>query len=155
MKHFLLFAITVLLFVSCSVEEPTRKYTTAIRNASDNPFYILVVSVSGQNNQPTYDTIVNTILNKGEVTLKGETNNNPSLSRLSEGRYFSDIYYTKIVFLDNNKGYICGIDEVNDFCFQNKVSIANATSERDFTFEKDTYYYDITQEDYENAHVLP
>lgn len=148
------YTLTVLGCVSCSIEEPTQRYSTAIRNTSDKPFHILVLGNGEGRNTPVYDTLVNTTLNVGQVTFENSYRF-PSFQGMHNGNYFIDIYYTKITFLDTNKGYICDTDSTNNnLCFQNKVSLLNARSAKDFTHENGVYYYDITQQDYENAHEL-
>src|SRR5690606_5898355 len=136
------------------VEERSYSYTTAIRNTSDKPFHILILGNGENRNTPVYDTLVNTTLNSGEIAFKNSYIS-PSFSGMHNGTYSIDIYYSKIVFTDTHKGYICEKDSLNNFCFQNKVSLTEAYYEKDFTFENGVYYYDITQDDYENAHILP
>lgn len=154
MKNKLYILILMVACVSCTTEEPTQQYTTAIRNTSDKPLKILILGNGENRNTPVYDTLVNTTLNAGDVVLKSSYKT-PSFAGFHNGIYSIDIYYTKISFLDNNKGYICEKDSLNNLCFQNKVSLTEAYYEHDFTFENGIYYYDITQKDYENAHVLP
>ena len=67
----------------------------------------------------------------------------------------------KIIFTDNDKGYICGdYPDNSGLCFTTKGSPLRNENTNDFILDKQegtsTYYtYVITQEDYENAHVLP
>ena len=145
----LLLITAIFLLYSCNTEEPTQQYTTAIRNTSNKPLHILILGDSIGRNTPVYDTLVNTTLNSNEIAFKK--------SYRSSGFNGMKVimYYVKVTFLDNNKGYICEKDSVNNLCFENKVSLTEVYYEKDFTFENGVYYYDITQEDYENAHVLP
>jgi len=144
----------LLFLASCSTEEGTRTYTTAIRNTSDKPVHILVLGNGENRNTLVYDTLVNTTLKSGEITFKN-TYKFPSFHGMHNGTYFIDIYYTKIKFIENNKGYICKLEEDTELCTSNKNGLPNARSTNDFTLENGVYYYDITQTDYENAHVLP
>lgn len=151
-NHFnftLLLIAAIFLMYGCNSEEPTQHYTTAIRNTSNKPLHILVLGDSIGRNTPVYDTLVNTTLNSNEIVLKKSYR----FSGFNEMNAI--LYYVKVSFLDNNKGYICEKDSVNNLCFQNKVALTEIYYEKDFTFENGIYYYDITQEDYENAHVLP
>lgn len=145
-----LFVGFVLLFlVNCSTEEGTRTYTTAIRNTSDKPVHILILGDDKGRNTPVYDTLVNTVLQKNETF-------NKTYKHLAYNGLNAIIYYTKITFLDTSKGYICEKNNTtNNLCFVNKVSLTDAYFEYDFTLENGVHYYDITQTDYENAHVLP
>lgn len=147
MKNVLL-TLPVLFCVSCTTEEPTQQYTTAIRNTSNKPLHILILGDSIGRNTPVYDTLVNTTLNSNEIAFKK--------SYRSSGFNGMKVimYYVKVTFLDNNKGYICEKDSVNNLCFENKVSLTEVYYEKDFTFDNGVYYYDITQQDYENAHEL-
>jgi hypothetical protein len=155
MRNILYLLTIVFVCISCSKEETTQQYTTAIRNISDKPLKILVLGNGEGKNTPVYDTLVNATLNPGEITFKNNYKF-ASFQGMHNGNYFIDIYYTKIVFLDNYKGYICDINtNNNDLCFQDKISLINAKSAQAFNFENGVYYYDITQKNYENAHVLP
>ena len=145
----LLSILSILIFISCSVEEPTQHYTTAIRNTSNKPLHILVLGDSIGRNTPVYDTLVNTTINSDEIAFR-RSYRFPVFQGMR-----ADMYYVKVTFLDNQKGYICEKDSVNNLCFQDKVALTEIYYEKDFTFENGIYYYDITQEDYENAHVLP
>lgn len=147
-----LFVGFVLLFlVNCSTEEGTRTYTTAIRNTSDKPVHILILGDEKNSSLPVFDTLVNTVVNSNNIILK-KTYVSPYFAGF--GKITN--YYTKITFLDTSKGYICEKNNTtNNLCFVNKVSLTDAYYEQDFTFENGVYYYDITQTDYENAHVLP
>jgi len=143
------------MLAGCNVEEPTRTYTTAIRNTSNKPLHILVLGNGENRNTPVYDTLVNVTLNTGDVVFKNSYKT-PSFSGFHNGTYSIDIYKTTITYLNTNKGYICEKGNTNNsLCFVNKVSLPNAYYENDFTLENGVYYYDITQADYENAHELP
>src|SRR5690606_7607993 len=127
-----------------------QRYTVAIRNTSNKPLHLLILGDSIGRNTPVYDTLANTTLNEGEVALK------KSYMFSGFNGMETRIYYTKITFVDNGKGYICDVDNSDsNLCFQNKVSLNDAYYEKDFTLENGVHYYDITQEDYENAHELP
>src|SRR5690606_39303920 len=65
MKNLVL-VFSLLFLVSCSVEEPMREYTTAIRNTSNQPLHVLILGDTIGRNHPVYDTLVNTTLNTGE-----------------------------------------------------------------------------------------
>lgn len=144
----LLLITAIFLLYSCNTEEPTQQYTTAIRNTSNKPLNILILGDSIGRNTPVYDTLVNTTLNSNEIAFKK--------SYRSSGFNGMKVimYYVKVTFLDNNKGYICEKDSLNNLCFKNKVALTEIYYEKDFTHENGVYYYDITQEDYENAHEL-
>lgn len=150
MKNLLIIFSLLFIYTSCSTEEPTLKYTTAIRNTSNKSLHLLVLGDTIGRNTPVYDTLSNTILNPGQITFK----RNYLLSHFG-GFGKVTCYYAKITFLNNNKGYICEKDSISNLCFTDKVSLTDVYYEKDFTFENGIYYYDITQEDYENAHELP
>jgi len=140
--------ITVISFGSCSTEEEYHSYTTAIRNTSNEPFLLLVL---GNDKYQDTDTLINTIVKPAEIIFKNSYRA-PSFGGLDNEHF---IYYMKLEF-ENGKGYIC--DEASsplETCFQSKRSFTTSTTPEDFTHENGVYYYDITQEDYENAHVLP
>lgn len=155
MKKILLAFVGMSLVFSCSTEEKQDSYTTAIRNTSNKSLHILILGNEENRNTPVHDTLVNIILNPGEITFKN-TYVTSGFSGFHNGTYSIDIYYSKISFLNNNKGYICDENSTsNVLCFQNKISLNKAYYKQDFNLENEVYYYDITQEDYENAHVLP
>jgi len=66
-----------------------------------------------------------------------------------------------VKFINENLGYICGDYSNNSgLCFTTKGSPIRNPNESDFILDNQeytsSYYtYEITQEDYENAHVLP
>lgn len=67
-----------------------------------------------------------------------------------------------VKFTNGNLGYICGdYPDSSGLCFTTKGSPLRNPNESDFILDKQErdnvkyYTYEITQEDYENAHVLP
>jgi|SRR5690606_15073805 len=148
MKDILYLLSIVFVVMGCSTEEEYHSYTTAIRNTSDKPFHILVLGAR-QNQQ--VDTLINQIVKPTEIIFKNSYSE-PSFRGLDNEHF---IYYLKLEF-DNGKGYIC--DE-SPFplgtCFQSKRSFTTSTGKEDYAFENGIYYYDITHEDYDNAHKLP
>ncbi len=89
----LLLILSILICVSCTTEEPTRQYTTAIRNTSDKTLHILVLGDTIGRNTPAYDTLVNITLNTGEIAFK-KNYQFPMFNGVN-----ATIYYTKISFL--------------------------------------------------------
>jgi len=149
MKNVLYVLTIVLACVSCNTEREYHPYTTAIRNTSDKPFYMLVL---GERMNRDVDTLVNTIVKPNEIIFK---NSYADWFFLGMRNNKHAINYMKLEF-DNGKGYICdrSIPPL-ETCFQSKRSFTTITGKEYYTFENDVYYYDITQEDYENAHELP
>ena|SRR5690606_6523241 len=148
MKNLVL-VFSLLFLVSCSVEEPMREYTTAIRNTSNQPLHVLILGDTIGRNHPVYDTLVNTTLNTGESY-------NRKYKHESFSGFGAVINYSEYLFIGTNKGYIC--DDVNNndsLCFTNKKNLSMEYNVDNFTLENGVYYYDITQEDYENAYELP
>jgi len=150
-----LLSIIYILLVSCSDDDNRRRYTTAIRNVSGQPFRILILGTERNSDIVVYDTLFDTTVNPNTRAFI-RAYKAPNFVGMKD--YYSNLHYTKIVFVENGKGYICEKDntDINAlFCFQNKPSPIEANQEKDFNFKTDIYYYDITQEDYQNAHELP
>ena len=146
---YLAITFSFLFFISCSVEEPTKQYTTAIRNTGNQTLHVLILGDTIGRNYPVYDTLVNTTLSTGESFKRTYRN-------VAFSGFFAVINYSKFTFIGTNKGYIC--DDVNNndsLCFTNKKNLSKEYNRDNFTLENGIYYYDITQEDYENAHELP
>gem|GEM_PF-1050658 len=147
-----------MLLVSCSNDDKRHRYTTAIRNVSNQPFRILILGIEENPDIIVYDTLLNTIVspNTHAFIRMYKAPNFVGIKDFGVNKN-NNLYYIKIVFVENGKGYICEKDNTDTnvlFCFQNKRSPIEANQEKDFNFKMGIYYYDITQEDYENAHEL-
>ncbi len=145
----LIYLVCFSFFLSCNVEEKQYWYEVNFKNTSNMPFHLLVLGDTSNSAIPANDTLINVVLNKGETS--------PSFS------YYSSFFvgfkyhltYVKIQFINENKGYICTKSTPSsDLCFTTKFSPIYAPSVT-FKGNDKTYSYEITQEDYENAHVLP
>lgn len=144
MKKLLILFCTVVL-TACSTEEKEYKQESAFRNTSDYPVHLLVIG--NIENLNKNDTLINAVLAKGESSVVFSYYNKSFIG-------FIHFNYIRIQFLNNNKGYICSFDENKNLCFTKRISPLLATSS-EFVLESGIYHYEITQEDYENAHVLP
>jgi hypothetical protein len=65
---------------------------------------------------------------------------------------FSGVCDSISIKFSSNEGYLCSFNH-NSKCFPSKASPLNGT-ENDFIKEGNTYIYDITEEDYQNAFDL-
>lgn len=141
--------ITVIAFSSCNVEQDQYLYKVNFKNTSNTPFHLLVLGDTLNRSEPANDTLINVLLNKGEIS--------PYFSYKShffEGFKY-ELTYVKVQFTNENKGYVCTKSTLSsDLCFMTKSSPIYSTGEV-FIGNDKVYSYEITQEDYENAHVLP
>lgn len=151
MKKLLIFIFLIILS-SCSEEEPTTYYSSfRIKNSTAHTFKLTIDNSTTANVYFDKELVANESTNYFEFAKHN-------------GEYWGFISFgdqMKIVFLDNNKGYFCnGSSEGLTYCFSSKSSPIGIYNPNDFIFEKkegniEYYTYEITQEDYENAHVLP
>ena len=148
MKNLVLLIVLSLCFISCSTEEKIYLQQTSFRNTSQSPLHIIITGDLKNSNRN--DTIINQTLQMGESTDLLTYYDNGFIG------FNFDFKYMKIEFINNNRGYVCSDNITENQCFINKYSpISDSSSTLGFTLENGIYYYDITQEDYENAHELP
>ena len=142
--------ITVIAFSSCNVEEENYSYRVNFKNTSDKPFYLLVLGDTLNHSIPNNDTLINSILDPGESSKYFSYS-----SRFFKGFKY-ELTYIKIKYLNENKGYICVKQDQlpNNLCFTTKNSPLYTIKEDFSSNDQRDFSYDITQEDYENAHVL-
>lgn len=152
MKKKILILICLVTLSSCSEEEQTTYYSSfRIKNSTTHTFKLTI------NNSTT-----NNVYFDDELTDNASTNYFEFAKKNDEYWGFNSLGdQMKIVFLDNNKGYFCnGSSEDVTYCFFSKSSPIGVYNPNDFVFDKkegniEYYTFEITQEDYENAHVLP
>ena len=145
MKYTIKIIFILLALVNCTSEEKETLYNALIRNASDN-----TIKIKGYNsklNQLKYEINIESMRSGGEVDYFS-----PSF-----GGYVSGA--DSMVFSFNNgKGYICvvrtaeSVGDVNQLCFQDKSPF---DIEGFKNLGNNTFEFEITQEDYDNAYDLP
>ena len=139
--------LTLCVFIlACSTEEKVTLQKVAFRNTSNQSLRLFVLV--NQINISHQDTLISTIL---------EPNANSEIfsyySNYPKG-FDQDLSSIQIIF-NNNKGYKCSVftTEATNYCFSSKASPLDKNSVI-YNYENGIYFFDITQEDYENAHVL-
>ncbi|MCP1994616.1 hypothetical protein [Flavobacterium sp. HSC-61S13] len=148
MKNSFIFILTAMLFLGCSEEEKLYQQQISFRNTSVAPLSIIITG--DLSNSDRNDTLINVILRPTESTMPLSYVNNSFI-----GSPF-DLKYMKIKFTTTDRGYICSDNSIDNLCFTNKRSpIGSSTSADDFELENGVYYYDITNDDYEKAYLLP
>jgi hypothetical protein len=134
-----------ILLTSCTSEEEEFNYGASISNLSD-----VTLNVKGYNgalNQLAYDFDLESMNSGGNVNY----------SSPSFGGYISGADSLIFTF-PNSKGYICVVrnignsDIVDQFCFSNK-SPFDSMSFQDLG--NNTFLFEITQDDFDNAFELP
>lgn len=159
--------IGILFFVcSCDPNEDGKDYPhkLQIENTSNSDMKILAYDTYDEQYNKYFDEPVlkqSLIINSKNL---GPIINLKSYSpRIDNSSYFYNISVDSIIIkFNNNTGYISTIKPnenneyiINDsYWINNKNSLLRIRSE-DVRKEGDVYVYIITQEDYENAHVLP
>ncbi len=145
----LIYLVCFSFFLSCNVEEKQYWYEVNFKNTSNMPFHLLVLGDTLNRSESANDTLINAVLNKGETS--------PSFSYYSHSfKGFKDqLTYIRIEFINENRGYICSKSMFGDLCFITKINPIYDPAGKAYKGNDKTYSYEITQEDYENAHVLP
>lgn len=153
MKQIVLLFCLFSLF-SCVEENEPKTYYHFIRlkNASNNVFKIVIEDTETNHKYLDRELQPNEITDYYQHYLSHDT-------FLGFAPFGNSI---NIRFTDNNKGYICGdYPDNSGLCFTTKGSPIRNPNESDFILDAQEhdnikyYTYEITQEDYENAHVLP
>jgi len=150
----LLILISLICLTGCYPEDDNRTtYYNYIRFTNNSSNNLKIIMDDTESSVIYYDT---------EVTSNTST-------EYIEQILYSDSFYgihgnenrIKIIFTDTNKGYICGDNpDSSGYCFTTKGSPLRTENINDFIFDKQEgtsryYTFEITQEDYENAHELP
>ena len=141
MKKIVLLIVGLLIY-SCTSEDDINTYNFSLKNSSNEPFILEII-----------DTENNTI---ESLTILPNHSYNCIYSSEVNSAFFGcdeNTYSYRITF-DNNKGYMCNILNDSSLCFQSK----NPLVFNDDNFNiliNNSYEFEITQEDYENAHELP
>lgn len=153
-KKILIF-VCLIAFSSCIKEDEAYTYYKYVRikNTSSKSFKIVI-----EDNDTGYKYIDSELLPNESTNYYQQS----SLSNSFNGFSFFIGCNLEIIFNDNNKGYICGdYPDNSGLCFNTKGSPFNNPNENEFVLDKQErdnvkyYTYEITQEDYENAHILP
>ncbi len=148
-------SLSLLLLISCIKEEESYTYYKYVRikNTSDKVFKIVIEDLESSHSYMDIE------LKPNEST---EYYQQSSLSNDFSGFSFFTGSKLKITFNTNSKGYICGDHPDNSgLCFITKGAPFGNPNENDFVIDKKVsdnvkyYTYNISQEDYENAHMLP
>ena len=141
----ILIIFSALFFCSCSIEEKQYSRQKCIKNISTHSLELTILGYS------LNDTVTHQVLNPEESTIEYT-----QVGSINEIMGFGDIGSKIIIrFLDNNKGYICDSEHTGNLCFISKGSPFDTRNPEDYNIQNNLYTYNITQEDYENAHVLP
>lgn len=149
----ILVLICLIVLSGCSEEENSIVYYNYIRFKNDSGHNIKIITDNTESGVTYLD-------------IQLPTSNN---SEYIKHTLYNNLFYgmhgyenrIKIIFTDNDKGYICGdYPDNSGLCFTTKGSPLRNENTNDFILDKQegtsSYYtYVITQEDYENAHVLP
>ncbi len=147
--------LSFLLLISCIKEEESYTYYKYVRikNTSDKVFKIIIEDIESSHRYLDRE------LKPNEST---EYYQQSSLSNDFSGFSYFIGSTLKIIFNVNSKGYICGdYPDNSGLCFITKGAPFGNANENEFVLEEKIsdnvkyYTYNISQEDYENAHVLP
>src|SRR5690606_641981 len=136
--------IIAISFSSCSTEENVYTIKKRIKNTSNQSLELLLIGYSN-------DTIVNQILLPQSSTPEFSYTSNIN-DIMGWGDVASKL---NVRFLNNNTGYECNVENTGNMCFTTKGSPFDSRNPQDYILDDNIYTYEITQEDYENAHVLP
>ncbi len=154
MKNILILFSLLFIYTSCIKEDEPITYYHFIRlkNVSNKVFKIVIEDTETNHKYLDRELQPNESTDYYQHYLSSDT--------FLGFAPFGDRIYLR--FIDNNKGYICGdYPDNSGFCFTSKNSPIRNPNESDFILDKKEnnntkyYTYEITQQDYENAHVLP
>lgn len=141
MKNIIFLIFTSCLFISCTDVEYDEIYTISFKNTSEHTLQI-DISYFEQMSSPI-------TLQPGEST---EDYGHPIINDEFLGFFTKDQI---IIKFENQKGYLCTKNGTSNLCFVNKESPFSEIGIGAYIkIDENHYIYEITQEDYENAHVL-
>ena len=149
-----------LLLASCDPNNEDKEFihNLKVKNESDSE-----ITLSGYDHfdDATNQVFTQPILKKTIVIEANSSGpivvNKNIFSNINNSTYFFGHHIDSLVLkFENGKGYYSTVSSVinTENWIANKSSLISVRSE-DVTKEGDIYIYKITQEDYENAHVLP